>query len=990
MSRRLFHKLSGIVFCSFGSLLFAQEPLLPPIPDVDGLSQQIEIDLPPMAENGDISNEILTRGPIHEAFAEQYAADPTEGLIVPNAPPELIDELPPEEMPEGTNVEWIPGYWAFDEDIEDFIWISGFWRDVPLGQRWVPGYWTEVDQGYQWVAGFWTSSEDEELSYLPTPPNSLEQGPNIAAPGDNYFWVPGNWVYESYDYRWRAGYWAPSYNDFVWIPARYQWTPRGYVHCTGYWDYPLARRGVLFSPVRFQNHRFPRRFRGYRYQPNLTVATGPLLIHLFSRPRYRHYYYGDYYAARYRERGIVPFTSINRFSSRGYRYDPLCAYYQAGSRRTTFDRLVGWNRYFDQRQDLRPPRTFAATNDFARTRNRDIDQVVLTQSILGVSINDLKRSNNRSDRQFKMLSNDVRNRLSNESLTAARRLTDDRIRFESKISKADLGKIAGRDDDRGNGRPIKIESLKLPEVVSLGSKLNNRESANSGSRSRGAIGQGLANRSEQAGDRGSRSQLESLREQIEEKRRELQNRVDDRGKVRDSSRSRGSSNPNLSDSIRERIEAAREKQSNSVGRGSSAVQDLNMPITGNSKTKEKPSKTNIRDLEAIIDGSSKIADTKESPTSRSGVSSSLRERIEAARQMRDGSKADDNSSNRNSDPRVREKEDSSRPNLPIRSSEPGQIFDQPRSVDKGSRSQSDKKSKEIDIRSNQPNPVNRTESNSQNDLRQRIEDARKAAADRQIRSSSSSDRNSQNDLKQRIEAARQAAEAQRSRSTNSSPRSSQSDLKQQMEASRRAAEAQQNRSASGKSRSSQSSLQQRIEAARKAAEAQRNRSSSSSARSSQSDLQQRIDAARKAAAAAQQSRSSSKSTRSSQSDDKQRIESSRKATEAQGSRSSSGSSSKASRQIESRSPQPSSRDSSTSRKSVQDAINRARQEAAKRAQNSRERGSSSTGRGASSSSRESTAKSIRSLIESRSSSSKAKPSREKPSKATSKSDSKKK
>src|SRR5438477_5123878 len=72
--------------------------------------------------------EVLTRGPVHEAYADP-GVTPTEAPpIVPKQPPELISELPPDQKPEGENVIWIPGYWTWDEDRNDFIWLSGFWR----------------------------------------------------------------------------------------------------------------------------------------------------------------------------------------------------------------------------------------------------------------------------------------------------------------------------------------------------------------------------------------------------------------------------------------------------------------------------------------------------------------------------------------------------------------------------------------------------------------------------------------------------------------------------------------------------------------------------------------------------------------------------------------------------------------------------------------------------------------------------------------------
>ena len=64
--------------------------------------------------------EILARGPVHEAFASQVNNDAEAGIIVPNQPPEVIDEVPPEYKPDGENVIWIPGYWAWDDSKEDF------------------------------------------------------------------------------------------------------------------------------------------------------------------------------------------------------------------------------------------------------------------------------------------------------------------------------------------------------------------------------------------------------------------------------------------------------------------------------------------------------------------------------------------------------------------------------------------------------------------------------------------------------------------------------------------------------------------------------------------------------------------------------------------------------------------------------------------------------------------------------------------------------
>src|SRR5262245_20378706 len=98
--------------------------------------------------------EVQTRGPVHEAFAGVVTYNPEPGQIVPKAPPEPIEEVPPDEKPEGDNVVWVPGYWAWDDERNDYLWISGVWRNMPPGRQWVSGYWAKAASGYQWTSGY--------------------------------------------------------------------------------------------------------------------------------------------------------------------------------------------------------------------------------------------------------------------------------------------------------------------------------------------------------------------------------------------------------------------------------------------------------------------------------------------------------------------------------------------------------------------------------------------------------------------------------------------------------------------------------------------------------------------------------------------------------------------------------------------------------------------------------------------------------------------
>src|SRR5947209_2967577 len=52
----------------------------------------------PALEQG---QEVLTHGPVHEAFAEPTVANPAPSLVVPKQPPDPIEEMPPGVKPDG-------------------------------------------------------------------------------------------------------------------------------------------------------------------------------------------------------------------------------------------------------------------------------------------------------------------------------------------------------------------------------------------------------------------------------------------------------------------------------------------------------------------------------------------------------------------------------------------------------------------------------------------------------------------------------------------------------------------------------------------------------------------------------------------------------------------------------------------------------------------------------------------------------------------------
>ncbi|WP_153556445.1 hypothetical protein [Roseimaritima sediminicola] len=296
--------------------------------------------------------DVLMRGPIHEGFAEPGVVPPDDPAPTNNTPnasasaqataqadtrrgnprgalqlpepiPDPIDEQPAEARPVDDRREavWLPGYWGV-EDEDHLCWVSGTWRFSPPGMQWVPGYWDESSAGWTWVPGFWIEEAAEEVSYLPPPPAPPADVVMYRESRDNQFWVPGKYVWVDGQYQWQDGFWAPIQNDWVWVPHRLVHTPRGYVECPGYWDYPVERRGALFAPVRFRSPADYRR----TYRPTVAVNVVQALSSLFVSPRYGHYYYGSYFGDRYTPFGLQPWAAYRRSV---HHYDPLFTYYSA-------------------------------------------------------------------------------------------------------------------------------------------------------------------------------------------------------------------------------------------------------------------------------------------------------------------------------------------------------------------------------------------------------------------------------------------------------------------------------------------------------------------------------------------------------------------------------------------------------------------------------------------------------------------------------------
>jgi hypothetical protein len=301
--------------------------------------------------------EVEARGPVHEAYAEPSESRPEPTIVAPKQPPDPINEIPPDQKPADEHVVWIPGYWGWDDDAKDYLWISGFWRVAPPKRQWVPGNWQQVEGGWQWTPGFWAPENLEQVDYLPAPPPSLDEGPSTAAPDEDSIYSPGTWVYRERRYYWRPGFWVPFRAGWVWIPAHYIWSPIGYVFIDGYWDRPLAERGLLFAPVRIHRDLL---VADWVYVPSYCVQPDFLLSAFFVRPGYCHYYFGDWFEDGYRKRGFVTWLDfrIGRDS-----FDPNFAYYRHAFGDRSWEQNM--RAFYDGRfkGDIpRPPRTLVQQN----------------------------------------------------------------------------------------------------------------------------------------------------------------------------------------------------------------------------------------------------------------------------------------------------------------------------------------------------------------------------------------------------------------------------------------------------------------------------------------------------------------------------------------------------------------------------------------------------------------------------------------------------
>ena len=385
-----------------------------------------ELGAPPAAPDHE-QPEVLSRGPVHEAFAEPVSMDAQAGLTAPAEPPPNIDEVPPPDRPEGRQFVWIPGYWSWDADRNSYLWVSACWRVAPPNMSWVPGYWSRSPGGWEWVAGYWAPADSREIEYLPPPPAVDNLEPIAAAPYEDTIWVPPCMYWVRGQYVRRAGYWLAAQPNWVWEPSHYVATPRGYIFAAGHWDYAFEQRGVLFAPLYFPSPLYRRP--GFIFSHSVVLDVGLLRLSLFAYPRYNHYFFGDYYDDAYLRIGIYPWFDSRRHHSW---YDPVYEHERWRHKRNE----PRWeehrrNDYARRRSDiaLRPARTFREQE--SRLSKLPEPQRRAHQVAQPMAVAVARRE---TPFTFERINKDEQQKISRQA-TSVRTFRDDRSRWESAASK---------------------------------------------------------------------------------------------------------------------------------------------------------------------------------------------------------------------------------------------------------------------------------------------------------------------------------------------------------------------------------------------------------------------------------------------------------------------------------------------------------------------------------------------------------------------------
>ncbi len=275
----------------------AANPNVPPPPDPD--PQLVK----PMAE-----------GPLHEAFLSPTREPGTDRA--PKSPPNPIQERPGVDAP-SDKATWIPGYWNWNGAKKDFVWVTGTWRVPPPGRFWVNGYWQRDTDGWYRVPGFWSDRQTDRINWRKNGPPEDRPEENVGeAPGEDYFYIPGQYIPDGEGVKWTAGFWSEAHPGWSWVPGQWIKQPEGWNYQDGYWDRTLEDRGTLFAPVQVDTAAAAQD-QPLVYQPysQVTPESYGLLYGGFGRPNsYYDGYPGCYYDNTGRYYAYADYGNLSLYS----------------------------------------------------------------------------------------------------------------------------------------------------------------------------------------------------------------------------------------------------------------------------------------------------------------------------------------------------------------------------------------------------------------------------------------------------------------------------------------------------------------------------------------------------------------------------------------------------------------------------------------------------------------------------------------------------
>ena len=266
--------------------------------------------------------QVLTRGPIHEAFAAPVVHDPAAGPVIPKQPPDPIQEMPP--GPEARRPER-----PVDSGLLE---LGRLAQRLSLGQRHLaraaaqqpvgarllaPGRRGQpvgaghVDSGELGPAQGQGQASAQAQAIVPagTAGEPRDRPDHAAARAPTSPGLPATGPGKESVTSGGPGFWAAVQPNWIWMPAHYVWTPSGYLFVPGYWDLPVANRGLMFAPVYYPQPVYAQP--GFVFTPSISIVGSAVTANLFVSAGTNQYLFGDFYAQNFVSVGITPWFSFS-------------------------------------------------------------------------------------------------------------------------------------------------------------------------------------------------------------------------------------------------------------------------------------------------------------------------------------------------------------------------------------------------------------------------------------------------------------------------------------------------------------------------------------------------------------------------------------------------------------------------------------------------------------------------------------------------------